>query len=268
MKTLINDYVVPVAVFLGAVLFVYFLISQSPELDRSTITSVAIGGFIAVLPVILTNWYQATERQKDRTEKRRELEKQLEAKLLEEDVSKVKDYIDAGLKLLRELKGVHEEVYRRLLRDEIKERIENKVNKRLSQLEIKAKMEDEEILRIADENIIRREEKEIETVNQLRIVSKEREIPQYHSELRETQSAAMGIIYSLDKKIVEAYNVFEKSLETVQKWHEFKDREKINSSTMWDDLFKRHGNLHKLLRNKLVEVWADAEMTKTAQDDK
>jgi hypothetical protein len=69
-------------------------------MDWNTLLSVALGGLIATIGAILTNRFQAIERDKDRLEARREAKIQLALELQRSDIRIIEDSIDVILKTM------------------------------------------------------------------------------------------------------------------------------------------------------------------------
>lgn len=63
-------------------------------MDWNNIISFMAGGLIAIIPVIISNRYQAEEKDKDRLEQRREAKIQSREKWMERDILKLMDFLD------------------------------------------------------------------------------------------------------------------------------------------------------------------------------
>lgn len=69
-------------------------------MDWATLGSVIVGGLIALIPVVITNRFQAKEHDKDRDEQRREAKAQIAVETKRIDIKAIEDAIDNKLKLL------------------------------------------------------------------------------------------------------------------------------------------------------------------------
>ena len=67
-------------------------------MDWNTLLSVLLGGILATIPIIISNRFQAKEREKDREEQRREAQIQLALELDRNDIKVLEDSIDECLK--------------------------------------------------------------------------------------------------------------------------------------------------------------------------
>jgi hypothetical protein len=82
-------------------------------MDWATLISVVIGGLIATIPVLISNRFQAKERDKDRQEQRREAKIQLALERMKNKIKFIEDRIDTELRAvdtintlaLKEFKG-------------------------------------------------------------------------------------------------------------------------------------------------------------------
>lgn len=87
-------------------------------MDWSTLLSVAVGGLIAVIPIVISNRHQAKEREKDRSEQRREAKTQLALELIRNDARLVQDNINNYLQFIDELQVVKDKSKPTSLSDE------------------------------------------------------------------------------------------------------------------------------------------------------
>ncbi len=69
-------------------------------MDWNTILSVFLGGVLATVPIIISNRFQAREREKDRQEQRQEEKAKLALELMRNDIRIIEDIIDCDLKTL------------------------------------------------------------------------------------------------------------------------------------------------------------------------
>lgn len=67
-------------------------------MDWNTLLTFALGGLTAVIPIIISNGYQAREKNKDRVEQRREAKTQLALELMRNDIKTIEDGIDENLR--------------------------------------------------------------------------------------------------------------------------------------------------------------------------
>jgi hypothetical protein len=75
-------------------------------MDWTSLISVALGGLIATIPVLISNRYQAQERQKDREEQRRDARIQAREKWIEQDLLRIRDLLDKVMSPLTEEKRI------------------------------------------------------------------------------------------------------------------------------------------------------------------
>lgn len=67
-------------------------------MDWNTLLTFALGGLTAVIPIIISNRYQAREKDKDRAEQKREAKTQLALELTRNDIKVIEDRIDENLR--------------------------------------------------------------------------------------------------------------------------------------------------------------------------
>ena len=80
-------------------------------MDWNTLLSVALGGLIATIGVILTNRFQSRERDKDRAEQRREAKIQAREKWIERDVPRTMELVEKMLILLGDYQSMDKEMH-------------------------------------------------------------------------------------------------------------------------------------------------------------
>jgi len=103
-------------------------------MDWTTLISVVIGGLIATIPILVSNRFQATEREKEREEQRKEAKAQLALELMRNDIKVIEEVIDGELNTLDVMSSLNLEMRMQDLSDD---EIRDKTQKELFFVESK-----------------------------------------------------------------------------------------------------------------------------------
>jgi hypothetical protein len=192
-----------------------FKVIAGGYMDLNTIASVALGGLIALIPVLITNWHQTREREKDRKEARRVSELQIKGKLIERDVFAVMDTCDDLAISLRRTRGATDD-----LRAVVQKFNSGKITKEQKEIE------EEIINKKLDENI---------------------------KTVFERQAIGLGRLYYLGKEIIDAYYAYESVFDQLFKVYTGEKEREADNIKLWPELYARRGDLQKLLTEKILE---------------
>lgn len=215
-------------------------------MDWNTILSVALGGLIAIIPVIISNRFQAREKEKDRLEQRRDARIQTKERIMGTDIDKALDLLDKFMKSINFLQSKAKDIF-------IADENTGRINELIEEIdEIKSG-----ILTINEDELVAQLQK---LNNEFKRLIEKR----YPQELQEHENIMYSLIvltYSLDKEISLACSNFvtastayleilfaPKTLDNIGSGNSSHRSEKLSNMII------EAGNLQRLLREKKILI--------------